>query len=218
MPKKTHPADAFDASVIAEAVSFNVHVRLSPSAKINETAPTLAEAVILRDRLQVAHPARTPLVYAINAAGRQALIPKETLTAHRSGDFDPIAAAPTAPEKREKPKVKGNAPKAAKPRQKADTGPTKAIPAPSEATAATIGKRAALIEAAKAGTIPAAPDFSAPTHARFRKKLDELRALVDAGDVKALKAYPINPISSSPKALDRYRNLAVIALEANAAA
>lgn len=71
---------------------------------------------------------------------------------------------------------------------------------------------------AREGKMPNAPDFSAPTHARFRKKLDEVIALVAAGDIAALKAYEINPISSSPKAIDRYRNLAVIALEAKAKA
>lgn len=69
---------------------------------------------------------------------------------------------------------------------------------------------------AKSGRMPPKPDFSAPTHARFRKKLDEVIALVEAGDIAGLKAYQINPISSSPKAIDRYRNLAVIALEAKA--
>ncbi|RUU97858.1 hypothetical protein EOB36_25490 [Mesorhizobium sp. M6A.T.Cr.TU.017.01.1.1] len=76
------------------------------------------------------------------------------------------------------------------------------------------GKRAEILASAEAGTLPAKPDFSAATHGRFRKKLDEIIALVEAGDIKALKAYPINPISSSSKAMDRYRNLAVTALEA----
>lgn len=34
---------------------------------------------------------------------------------------------------------------------------------------------------------------------------------------EALKAFPINPVSSSPKAMDKYRNLAVIALEVQVA-
>lgn len=75
------------------------------------------------------------------------------------------------------------------------------------------GKRAAILEAAQRGELPAAPDFSAPTHARFRKKLAEIVALAEAGDVPGLKAITINPVSSSPKAMDKYRNLAVIALE-----
>ncbi|MCF6110809.1 hypothetical protein [Mesorhizobium muleiense] len=99
--------------------------------------------------------------------------------------------------------------------------PHKAPKAPKAPTAAKAakadkpaGKRAEILANAEAGTLPAKPDFSAATHARFRKKLDEIIALVEAGDIKALMAYPINPISSSPKAMDRYRNLAVTALEA----
>jgi hypothetical protein len=42
-------------------------------------------------------------------------------------------------------------------------------------------------------------------------------ALVKAGDVRKLKAFQINPVSSSPKAIDRYRNVAVTALSAKAA-
>jgi hypothetical protein len=62
-----------------------------------------------------------------------------------------------------------------------------------------------------------ASDFSAPTHERFRKKLADVVALVKAGDIRKLKSFEINPVSSSPKAIDRYRNLAVIALSAKAA-
>jgi hypothetical protein len=77
-----------------------------------------------------------------------------------------------------------------------------------------IGKRKAIIEQAQAGALPAAPDFSKPTHARFRAKLAKLVALADAGDVEGLKAIEINPVSTSPKAMARYRDLAIMAIEA----
>ncbi|RVP20773.1 hypothetical protein [Sinorhizobium meliloti] len=92
--------------------------------------------------------------------------------------------------------------------------PAKAPKAAAPAAEKALGKRAQIAADAEAGIIPAKPDFSAPTHARFRKKLDEIAALVEKGDIKALKAYPINPVSSSPNAMDKYRNLAVIALKA----
>jgi hypothetical protein len=92
--------------------------------------------------------------------------------------------------------------------------PAKADDYPVPAAAKATGKRAAILEAAQRGEIPDTPDFSAPTHARFRKKLAEIVAMVEAGDVAGLKAFTINPVSSSPKAMDKYRNLAVIALEA----
>jgi len=48
------------------------------------------------------------------------------------------------------------------------------------------GKRAAILAAAQAGKLPPPPDFSAPTHARYR---DAAKALVDmakAGDIEGL--------------------------------
>lgn len=85
------------------------------------------------------------------------------------------------------------------------------------AKAAQPGKRAAILEAAQRGDLPAAPDFSAETHKRFRAKLAEIVAAAEAGDIAKLKAFTINPVSSSPKAMAKYRDLAVIALEARAA-
>jgi hypothetical protein len=41
-----------------------------------------------------------------------------------------------------------------------------------------------------------------------------LVALAEAGDVESLKAIEINPVSTSPKAMARYRDLAIIAIEA----
>lgn len=98
---------------------------------------------------------------------------------------------------------------------------TKAAPKPAKAEKAAkpakekpLGKRAAILEAAQRGELPPVPDFSAPTHARFRKKLDEVVAMAEAGDLKGLKAFHINPVSTSPKAIARYRDLAIVALEA----
>jgi hypothetical protein len=88
---------------------------------------------------------------------------------------------------------------------------------PEQATSPTSpkpGKRKAIIERAQAGALPAAPDFSKPTHARFRAKLAKLVAFAEAGDVEGLKAIEINPVSTSPKAMARYRDLVVMALEA----
>jgi len=41
-------------------------------------------------------------------------------------------------------------------------------------------------------------------------------ALAKAGDIAALQAFEINPVSSSPKAMARYRDLCVIAITARA--
>jgi len=77
-----------------------------------------------------------------------------------------------------------------------------------------LGKRATIEAAAREGKLPEPPDFSAPTHTRFRNKLASVVELAKAGDLKGLQAFQINPVSSSPKAIARYRDLCIVALEA----
>ncbi|WP_444461731.1 hypothetical protein [Rhodobacter capsulatus] len=86
---------------------------------------------------------------------------------------------------------------------------------PAAAPRAPRRRRDADIEAkARQGELPLPPDFSAPTHARFRAKLAALVELAGKADATGLRAIAINPVSSSPKALARYRDLAVLAIEA----
>ena len=98
--------------------------------------------------------------------------------------------------------------------------PSEAIPPvaeePKAAAAPVIGKRQAILDQAQTGALPQPPDFSKPTHARFRAKLAQMVALAGAGDIDALQAFEINPVSSSPKAMARYRDLCVIAITARA--
>jgi hypothetical protein len=82
------------------------------------------------------------------------------------------------------------------------------------AIAPAIGKRQAILDHAQTGALPQEPDFSKPTHARFRAKLAQIVALAEAGDIAGLQAFEINPVSSSPKAMTRYRDLCVIAITA----
>jgi hypothetical protein len=101
----------------------------------------------------------------------------------------------------------------------AEAGPmVEAIPVapePAAAPSAPRRRRDADIEAkARQGELPPPPDFSAPTHARFRAKLATLVELAGKADAMGLREMPINPVSSSPKALARYRDLAVLAIEA----
>jgi hypothetical protein len=239
--KKIHPADQMDRDAIATAVSFNTFFRQSPTAKINRPSETLVAAIGHYDNIvaELKMDGRkgkiTPIIYAIQSTGAQSPVAADIIEGVRAGktlaDFGIGApavsptlqaareeivqgteAAPKAKRNREHLKLVADANAAAKP--KAEKAP-RAAKAPAEKAP---GKRAAIEAAAAAGTLPAAPDFSAETHKRFRGKLAEVVALVEAKDIKGLKAYAINPISSSPKAIDRYRNLAVIALEAQAAA
>ena len=95
------------------------------------------------------------------------------------------------------------------------------IPAPVDEPKATpaplVGKRQVILDQAQAGALPPVPDFSKPTHARFRAKLAQVVALAEAGDIAALQAFEINPVSSSHKAMARYRDLCVIAIAARMA-
>lgn len=96
----------------------------------------------------------------------------------------------------------------------AGAGAAAAEPATDEVKPRAGGKRAAILEAARTGTMPEAPDFSAATHARFRDKLAKLVSMANTGDLDGLRAVAINPVSSSPKAMLKYRDLCVIALTA----
>jgi hypothetical protein len=53
-------------------------------------------------------------------------------------------------------------------------------------------------------------------HGRASNKLQSVIDLAKSGDLKGLRAFEINPVSSSPKAIARYRDLCVIALETRA--
>ena len=86
--------------------------------------------------------------------------------------------------------------------------------APKAAITPVVGKRQAILDQAESGALPQPPDFSKPTHARFRVKLAQIVALAEAGDIDGLQAFEINPVSSSPKAMARYRDLCVIAIAA----
>lgn len=157
---------------------------------------------------------------------RQAVLADEKIVA-----AIPAAVSINDPAFAESPEAKANAaswdaiPAIRRARSKAalklvEAAPKAEKPARAEkkaAKAAQPGKRAAILEAAQRGELPAAPDFSAETHKRFRAKLAQIVAAVEAGDIEALRAFTINPVSSSPKAMAKYRDLAVIALEARAA-
>jgi len=86
-----------------------------------------------------------------------------------------------------------------------------------KAERASTGKRAAILAAAEGGKLPEPPDFSAATHERFRPKLADLVKMAKEKDLKALRAwaYP-GFMSTSPKAMQRYRDLCIVALEAQA--
>lgn len=271
--KTNHPADAANNALIDKAVRFDVSLFLGAGAYARTTVATKSEAFVAARQLAAQNPtcARHPLIYAVNAQGRSAVVPfnisiEEPSAASglkfqndrsnakkRLGNFESrfptiafriesdntdkgfyIVAALT-PETAnqaqvlsrqgvlvEAPTAPADHPREAAAKAKTSakkTAPAKAAKA-NKAVAANdkpISKRAAMMAAAEAGKLPEPPDFSAATHARFRNKLNEIVKLAKAGDIAGLNAYQINPTSSSPKAMDKYRNLAVIALKARAA-
>jgi hypothetical protein len=107
--------------------------------------------------------------------------------------------AAAAPRARRAPKARANAER------------------PASKAAKATGKHAAMLASAQAGKLPAPPDFTAETHKRFRSKLAEVAALAKAGDAKALAAWEHKGfMGSSMRAVMRYRDLALVALEAHA--
>lgn len=268
MPRKPHPADAFNAGIVASATAWSAFTQAAGriTRHFQTEADALRAAQVMADGFH-----RPALVYAIDAQGRTAVAqtvhpsnPQQSkestmsesttktyakrFNAQRAarkllgdaaqegeafrtfktpaGEWDfetlaPAAPAEPAPEEAFAPPAflrrEPEAPEAEPPA----TEPTESDPTPettveSKREAAPTGKRAAVEAAARRGTLPTPPDFSASTHARFRAKLAKLVELAEAGDAEGLKAIAINPVSTSPRAMARYRDLAVLAIEAGA--
>jgi hypothetical protein len=233
MARKPHPADVANAAIIANAIRFDLALFLGVGRYAKASAATLAGARREAARLAADHPnGRRALIYAIDASGRSALVtddistqPKEPAMKTYAKKFNAQRAAKAAghdPEEIEIVKMKGGFTWRLKANGGADARDARLAPdasrEPQSATAAKperpLGKRAQIEADARAGTLPPAPDFSAETHKRFRNKLAAVVDLANAADLKGLRAFEINPVSSSPKAIARYRDLCIIALEA----
>jgi hypothetical protein len=239
MPPKVHPADEAAARVIAGAERFEIALFRGQGSYAKARAASLDEARVAAARLEaeVAN-GRRALIYALDAGGRSALVTPATFQATEmhamqktySSKFNAQRAAERAgiaPDRievektpdgfiwREKPAATAPAPAPA-PRAKGRR-PATAKPAP-EPKRRRRTSYEGLEAKARAGKLPEAPDFGAATHARFRNKLARLVELAATGDVAGLRAVEINPVSSSPRAMARYRDLCVMAIEARAEA
>jgi len=77
--RETHPADAANEAVLANAVRYDVALFLGTGRYARATAPTLEEAQIEAKRLAADNPSpfgrRLPLIYGVTAEGRAALVP-----------------------------------------------------------------------------------------------------------------------------------------------
>ena len=202
--RKPHPADVANANIIAQAVRFDIALFLGVGRYATDTADTIETALAKADRLVAMHPnGRRPLIYGVTADGRSGLVTNANLS-NMEDTMTPKAKKKPTAKRAAKPVTK----KAKKTVQKQEPTTTPARP---------LGKRAAIEVAARKGKLPEPPDFSAQTHKRFRNKLASVIEFAKAGNLKGLRAFEINPVSSSPKAIARYRDLCVIALEAQAA-
>jgi hypothetical protein len=234
MPK-IHPPTERDAAIIANAVRFDLALFIGRGKYAHASARTLTEARNeAAPSLEAEHPyGRRALIYAIDADGRSALvtdgIPTETKESSMktyAKKFNAQCAAKAAghgSDEIEIVKAKDGftwrlkqQPKRADPKDAKLTPDSSREPQPA-GKQRPFGKRAAIEVAAREGTLPEPPDFSAETHKRFRNKLASVVELAKAGDLKGLRSFEINPVSSSPKAIKRYRDLCIVAIEAQAA-
>jgi hypothetical protein len=233
--RKPHPADIANAKVVASAVRFEIALFLGVGRYATDTAETLDEARRKAARLVAMHRnGRRPLIYGVTADGRSGLVtdmpnmedPMKTyakkFNAQRAAkaaghDPDEIDIIKTkdgftwrAKRQRKSAAEARDAKLAADLSREPPAGSAKRSAAPKR----PLGKRAQIEADARAGKLPEPPDFSAETHKRFRNKLAAVVDLANAADLKGLRAFEINPVSSSPKAIARYRDLCMIALEA----
>lgn len=135
-----------------------------------------------------------------------------------------IATLEAAPAARSKPAMAPRAARkamatsvAAKAADKPVMAASKAPAAPAPKAPKALGLRAQIEADAAAGKLPTPPNCALESNKQHRPKLALLDGMIAAGDIAGLRAVEIKLVSSTPKALDRYRNLAIVALEARAA-
>lgn len=186
------------------------------------------EEALRKMREQQSTPAKPGATPAAPAKGSTKQPASKNLTeADKAAIAELQAKAGTAPKT-----AKGATPAPAKPKGGKSSKPApapkpkkgdKAAAAPKAKTARKDGNRSrydwnGAREAAAKGTIPAAPDFSANTHRSYRPMLAEVEKLVKAKDLPGLQAYRVKGTCSSPSAVKKYREIAIIALKAKAGA
>lgn len=195
-PRKIHPADEATAAAVASADHFEVSLFVD-GRHIIHSLTTLAaarEAGLLMEKVHQSN--RLSIVYAVSKEGRSFMVPRDLI-------------APTTPT--EKPMSKSAS---------AASGKTKKA---SKAKRTSGAKNArydwkAAEESAGKGIVPPKPDFSAPTHKPWLGIFDEIVKATEAKDMSALRKIKINPTSSTPKAMDRFRSICLSALKATPAA
>lgn len=234
MPK-IHPPTERDGAIIANAVRFDLALFIGRGKYAHASTRTLSEARNeAAPSLEAEHPyGRRALIYAIDADGRSALVTDDIPTESKESSmktyakkFNAQRAAKAAGHNLDDIEIvkakDGFTWRLKQQPKRADARDAKLVPDASREPQPAdkqrpLGKRAAIEAAAREGKLPDPPDFSAETHKRFRNKLANVVELAKAGDLKGLRAFEINPVSSSPKAIKRYRDLCIVAVEAQSA-
>jgi hypothetical protein len=225
-----HPADRANAEIIANAIRFDIALFIGRGKYARASARTLAEARnVAAPALEAEHPyGRRAMIYAIDGNGRSALVTGDVPTESKESSMKTYAKKFSAQRAARAAGLKDNEFEIVKAKSGftwRDLRNAQLAPDPSRETRAKggphpvapnrpPGKRAQIEADARAGKLPEPPDFSAETHKRFRNKLAAVVELAKAGDLNGLRAFQINPVSSSPKAIARYRDLCIMALEA----
>ena len=214
--RNTQERLAFEASIRSSAVAYSVHLFVGRGHWERHNALTLSEVVETGKAMKAAYPncQADPIFYAIESSGHST-----TINPFEAGDDRMIKTETNTPEEKrgaQKAKRKRKTPTDRMREIEAAKSAPKVQKAAEEKAApqAPGGKRADIQAAAARGELPKAPDFSAETHKRWRATLATVVKAAEAGDIKALRAVKVEPISSSRKAIDTYRNLCVTALEA----
>lgn len=208
MGKKPHPADLAAAEDIKRAASFSVFLHRFQARIMEDGFATLAEAEARAEQLQRDNPTKRCLIYGI-VDGAAVLVPS---------DLRAAASAQTKEGPTMITKALNATPNATRANQAAKKTPKKAAPAiADEEPKARRGRHADELEAALKGKLPAAPDFTSPSRSRYRTRLKAITDLVRQKDIAGLKALAINPVDSANKIMARYRDHAVVALEAKVA-
>jgi len=194
-----------DTAAVACATRFDVTIFLGTGRYHTASFGALAEARTAAPQITAeVKNGRKAMIYAVSD-GRSVFVP---------GSFQPSSEGePIIPVPNSKPATpRKSRAKASQPAEEAP--PAVAAVEAAKAAKPARGARRAAVEAAQRGELPTPPDFTAETHKRFRPKLARLVEMATAGDIAGLRATEINPVSSSPKAMLRYRDLAIAALEA----
>jgi hypothetical protein len=206
--KKPHEAEIAELALVAKAKSFIATVFVGSGNYAKRERTTLAEARAEGLKLAGIH-GKKAMIYAQLPEGlpyKQVLVPDtfwpQETPAAAAGSKEDVAMPKKAAAANGKKAAKAAAPQPPAAKQQQRRG--------------GLGRRgwAEAEEAAKHGKMPPCPDFSAPTHNSYRKKLEIVDAMAKDRDLNGLQKFDLPRKDSSRTAIMRYRDICITALGA----